>query len=505
MLSRTSVEQGLLLATALDQAFNGKPMSLVPVEGSPLAALVRITGATDPGDDYAKYLTRMVAEAVTTDDKIDSTRTLIDGILYHTNSEDPVTKLVPHDTVQEELVELHAPVVAQQLAHARNVVKPMIERLMTMVTTELNGRVNSALLAANVIEVRTPVVFNDPGMIRALEKYTTLNYNPDMVCSFALPVMSDEALRDLIKTGSPETDAAIDAWLSTEGEGWLTRLYTDFFTAATSIRDTQNLHGFLRYTAKNVVYARNLPNVDICRVIGLFILADALYDNPIEGTAVKLEDYNRYMSDLRDSLGALLVNERAEYYRMINDERQLVIRVEDNTTLVREELYEQFLAEGGDVEMLYGNGLRTKPYSSIDELRAHSDELRSEWHRHVAIARQVEERNIETITRNIFRRAVIDVIASLDEDLKKHTEHISRIWEQTLENTSNKDLRDICMVSTRLICRAVFPHTDAEIIIGLTNEVASKNPDMSIRDVVLVATINYVCAWGRKQLKLVQQ
>lgn len=502
MLSRSSVQQGLLIADGLSTAFNGKPVALVPVSGSPLEVLVGVTGLKESDNGYADYLNAQVQLAVTADEKANAATIAIDGILYDTNSEDPVTKAVPHDTVQQELIEMQAPIVARQLDHARNVVKPMIARLMELVESELSARVNSALLAADVQEVETPVVFNDPGLVAAIEKFAATNYNPDMTCSFALPVMTEEALRDLIKTNRPETDAAISAWLETEGQGWLSALYRDFFTEETTLRGT-NLHSFLRYSAKDVVYARNLPNVDICRVIGLFLLADALFDNPIEGINVKLEVYNRYMADLRDSLGALLNNERTEYYRMIHDERQLIVRVENNKTLVRSELYSQFLAEGNNVEILYGNGLRDKPYSSIDDLVKNKDELQSQWHRHVAIARQAEERNIETTTRRIFTRAIIDVISWLDDDQKRSAQQIANIWEHTLDETSGKDMQDICAVATKLICRSVFPHTDAEIIIGYTNEIAAKNPNMNIRDVVLVATINYVCAWGRKQLKLV--
>lgn len=498
MLSRTSVEQGMLLATAFAAENSLRPFSLVAVPGSPLDTLNRVTGDFTNDASYAKYLTEMQSNAVTDDDTVDADRVLLDGILYNTNSADPVTESIPHDEVQEELVKSLIPTITRQLSHVRNVVKPIVDNLGSTINAELSTRVDSALLSANIVEVSTPIVFTVPALVAEIEKYASVTYNPDLICKFVLPMMTEEALRQLIITNKPEVDAAVENWLATEGNGWLEKLYTDFFTSNTSIRSIGNLHSFLRY--QGTVYGRNLPNIDICRVTGLFLLANALYDNPPEGVDVKLMDYNTYISDLRDSLGALLNNERDEYYRSVVDERNMIICVEGNTTQVRGDLYNEYLAQGGDVDVIYGNGLREKPYIKVDELRENADALRSDWHRHVAICRQTEERNVEVVTRRLFQSAIIDIIASLEGEDKSKAEVISRIWSQELEAMSNKEMNNVFDVATRLICRALFPHTDAEILINLINEVSEKNPDISPRDAVLVATINYIVKWGRKQI-----
>lgn len=498
MLNRTSVEQGLLLATALDNAGLEKCHKLTPIPGSPLDKLVRITGHFDKGDNYAQYLKDTVDTAATDADRKYADDISIDAIVYHTNSIDPVTEECPHDTVMDELRQKLSPSVLHQLSHAKNVVRPMICEIAELVITQLSRKMDSALLNAEVIEIAPPVIFNDAALVAELEKYEGMNYNPDLLNNFALPPLSEEELRQLILTNKESTDANILTWLSAEEDGWLEKLYKDFITAETSLKNPGNLHSFLRQTT--TVYNRNLPNIDICKAIGLFLLADGLYNNPPEGTNVALAEYNRYMSDLRDSLGALLNNERAEYYRAVNEDQELVVYVEGTKVYVRSDLYAIYLADGGDVDVLYGNSLRNKPYITMGDIKINADELRNTWHRHVAIARAAEEQNLLNTTRRLFNTVLIDVLSKLDDDKKKQADRVAAIWKDQMESVTNNELKDIYGLTTRLVCRAIYPETDAEYYLVSINKIMENNPKIDPREAPSIATIEYIVEWCLKQV-----
>lgn len=500
MLNRISVEQGLLLATGLCAASNGTPIALMPVAGSPLDMLGRVTVDFSQSQDYAQFITETVRDAQTEQDQEYADQISVDAILYHTNSADPVLGTIPHDQVMDELVAKLVPSLQHQLNHTRNVVKTKVTEIAEMVNSELSRRMDSALLNMQVKEVGTPVVFSNPTIVAEVEKYQNVPYNPDLANPIVLEPQTEAALREVIETGNDRLDADVHTWLASEEDGWLEKLFNDFFTPATSIKSPGNLHNFLRQST--TVYGRTLPNVDLCKVIGLFLLANGLYNNPIGKIDASLGDYNRFIGDLRDSLGALLNNERAEYYRAASEAQELVLYVEKNVIYVRAELYQVWLMDGGDIDVLYGNSIQQEPVITIPALNAAADKLRADWQRYIAIARAAEERNILTTTRNLFKRVLIDVINGLQEDEKRRAELIGRIWNDQLEKTSDQELTDIYAVTTKLVTRSMFPHTDAEYFLTSINEVCASNPDMDPREAATVATIDYMIDWALKQVQV---
>ena len=477
MLTTEAVQSAIPLA----QDFLSRGLSLIPVENTPLAALTKESMPThNPNINDSEYAIGNAGF----------------DIEFTANSKQPGTDIIPHDMILDEIVPTVADTVRRSVSHARTVVVPLVEDLVSRVKTAVEQLNPSSLLGVEVIVFNPPKPLINGVFENSIAKYSDTNYDASLALPFALPELNEEDLRKLVGTGANELEKDIDEWLANKGEGFLHSVWFDFFM----LQKASNLHSFITQPENKSSFGRS--NADIDRLLAVHLIARNLFDNPPEGTNASLAVFNDIVAAVRNASGARLYFENQDYYDEVGKRKILVRSIAGNKVIVNGEVYKNWIAEGGENEILFGNSLVKLPSRDIDSVTARKEELLKEWNRHCAVVSTAESTRKFVRVKEIFFTAFRNQLIE-DQDAELNREVLLRNFQEQLQHIRESDLECFYSLSLRLICRARFPQTDAEEILTSINRIAKENPKLEVREAAAVAVIEYIANWIAQQLKVV--
>lgn len=475
MLSNSSIEAVKPLADDLIR----RGIRLMPVTGSPLEAMVReslpgFDGTTTPQENAVDYAACQ---------------------LYDTaNSAHPGTEIRPHDMVVDETVPVLAEAVRNHIAHARTVVNPYIEKLVTEVNEQIKDLSPSSLLGMEVIVYNPAAPFINPVFENSIKGYRDVAYEAGWSMDFMFPDTTTEELTKLLKTNSVELDADIDNWLSGLGENFLLDVWSGFFQA----KQTPNLHSFITDT----VSTAGVSGLNVDKLLAIHLLARNLYDHPMEGMSVSLVNYNRTITLLKNISGARLLIESEQYYKEKDGDQILIRSLAGSKIVVNGAVYKKWIADGGDNDILFGNALVSFPVFSVAKINERKDALRTEWNRHSALVTMTEAKRRVLRLRGIFLNTFKKLIVE-DTEPNLNREQMYKQCEEFLSSQGDEGFTNFFLLARKLVCRIRFPETDAEEILSSIDKVAQANPNMDIREAATIAVICHVANWQAHQMKAV--
>lgn len=475
MLTQEAIESSIPLA----QDMLSRGFSIMAVENTPLAALVKESiPLHNPNLVEGGYALRDAAF----------------NVEWTANASQPGTDLKPHDLVLDEIVPVVAETVRRNVSNARTVVVPLVEDLVRRAKDAISHLTPSELLGVEVTVFNPPAPLMNSSFETSISKFAETNYDAGYSLPFAVPEMDDADIRKLVSTGSSELDKDIDAWLATLPSAYLHSVWAEFFM----LQKTSNLHAYISQARSG--FGRS--NIDIDKLLAIHLIARNLFDNPPEGCTVSLQGFNDAISYIRNISGARLYFENQDYYDEIGKRRILVRSIAGNKIIVNGEVYRNWIEEGGENEVLFGNSLVSTPARDVETISNRKDLLLKEWNRHCAIVSAAEATRkfvrMKEILSNAFHTQLMD-----ETDPELNREALLRTFNQQLDCIRESDLDCLYSLSLRLICRTRFPQTDAEQILASINRIAKENPKLEIREAAAVAVIEYIAGWIAQQLKVV--
>lgn len=475
MLTTEAIHSAIPLA----QEFLAKGLSIIPVENTPLAALVQ---------ESMPLHNPNVAEA-----EYGINNTAFD-IEFTANQKQPGTDIIPHNVKLDEMVPVGADAVRRAVSHARSVVVPLVEDMVSRIKTATDHLTPSALLGVEVTVFNPPKPLINGVLETSLVKYADVTYDAGLTLPFSLPEVQEDEIRKIIGTGANGLEKDIDEWLANMGTGFLFNVWHDFFM----LGKTSNLHAFV--SQNKSTFGRS--NIDADRLLAVHLIARNLFDNPPEGTGTSLQRFNEIICAVRDSSGARLYFENQDYYDEIGKRKILVRAIVGNKVVVNGEVYKQWITEGGENEVLFGNSLVQRPERDVDSITSRKEEFLREWNRHCAVVSATESTRkfvrMKEILFAAFRNQLID-----DQTPELNRETILRMFGEQLQLIKERDLECLYTLSLKLICRARFSQTPAEEILTSINRIAKENPRLELREAAAVAVIEYIAVWVASQLKVV--
>ncbi|MNI43123.1 hypothetical protein D3C73_974440 [compost metagenome] len=216
-------------------------------------------------------------------------------------------------------------------------------------------------------------------------------------------------------------------------------------------------------------------------------------------------EYKAYIAEIVAQSGRAVV--RALERREANAKRKVLINDwsqyrEDDIGLipiqirVNADIYHKFLEAGGSPEVLFGAFVSDRNYS-YDMLLERKDQYIKVW--------QSQERVMATNLRlqkaNHFQvglvRAVEKQIADLPDDLlvTERPVYVRALHEYVKQMPNNWYEDNLYLTLRKVICNVMFPHTNAFDILATIDTVALENPDLEIREVGLLALIEFIPTW----------
>lgn len=481
MLTDNIVKQAIPLASTLTEV----GLKAVPYEGSELALLIhrQRERSNIASVYYHTHENEVVGQDLETRyqthaDNLVGTPILSNSLLEQSEQEG----LKVMDYFADEIGKK----VNNHLNIARNVVKPAILDLVDRINSVLESVTVESIMDVEIIEFDVPESFNDARFTGPLGKYDDKDYEMH-IGSIGLPALQWGELIEHFKTGIESVDEANLAFISTAGKDNIMGMYNNVFSHDTS--DRTNDKTFPTYV-RDPLYSTHYT-------LAMYLLANNLHDNPLEGTIATLGQYNSNLAKLREIAGAHL--KRQINIQMQNLEDKLLVRSFTNRSVeVYSSTYAKFVEEGGKPEALLGLIFAGDKNYTYDLILARTEELISIWN-----TKSASLKHTEKARRNnyIYRAALECFISQMredageDEGLSANIIQISEQGRKILDQMSPAELSDIVEVAIRLNCRARFARTASEEFIRSINETLQDSPQCSPEEAEQVAMVQYVTRW----------
>lgn len=352
MLKKEQISPIMPLAAMLTE----RGVKLEVISGSPIGNLTMASNTISATGDVEETLQAVASP-------VDTGRKDSEGAPIRLPSE--------HGYVKKRVVECVAAGVTQMKDDARNIVIPAINSTRDAIDAELE-----LCSTARKIIPEVDVYNYDPIWSSALTDGIEYQYaKVDMVGmpSTALPTLTEDQLRALVDTGSQEIH---DFILREDKEcpGHLNAIWQIWFQGqpVSDSDDFKFLSRMLKGTeiGRVLVAGQPIDSVDARTgydaVVTAFLIASALYDNPISGVdwGMDASSYNLTMSAFKAHFGKVIG--RIHHARGVGFEKKTLVinmpvtnnwRLGEGTSniLLNGDVYSWYLDAGGSIEAILGN------------------------------------------------------------------------------------------------------------------------------------------------------
>lgn len=479
MLSREALVASMPLTEILDNA----SLYLVPVQNTPLSELVK---ATRSDDNFS------VARSNGTDFDIS-----VSDIDFIANKKDDVIGVSPHDATADQLIEVATNAVREHMLFAKTVVGPAAADLAERVQLGLREITPSSLTGAEVIVWSPPAPLSHPALSESARRFEDTPADiPALVMN--MPDMAVSDIVELMLSGNTELDQEIRQWLAAKGEDWLAALWRGVFQQVQSKLNSNGVNSFIDFTGDKV------DGID--NTLAIFLIARKLVDDPLDGVQMSLAAYERTAVEFRNQAGYRLCNFVLKDIDRAKANKFLVISSVGTKVTVNGSVYVEWIENGGENDVLFGNALKGGGRISVGDLDANKNELLAAWNRHVGLLGVVENNRRFNRIKELLEKSFVkqlNEVTETDDASTANKMSIVECFRELLSHVREDEVSDIYSLCLRLTCRARFPQTDAWSILSGIERIKRDNPAVDIREAAAMAMIEYVTSWVSQQFTVV--
>lgn len=493
MIKQTSFTAALPAAAALTAS--SKAISAKP--GTVIGELTRLSAPVDLiGSDGKSILTTAAQQH---DDDPDVS--WFGHMVEVATSSDDLNTPTKHSLEYDGYVRDISKAVAQHVAHARNIVRPLVTEFAEgFATYAANARPREASEAAKITTLRLPALLKDASFLDTLTPYKDLPVlTPDK--SLALNAVSKEELEGLVLIGHDRSDRLITEWLSHQPEYFLFNVWDCFFSKGAS--DAAPVYRFNAITALN-----NFAKADLSLAIMLIARKIA---SVVQESDMSLSAYQTAVAQYVDYAGSMLTDTLNKIAVGIRNKNLIVEKNESKLEVsVNGEVYPQWLEAGGSPEIILGALISSGSGMSqalIDEKRG---EYLRQWSSYSTFYRTQELNNSFKYAKDYLDNAFTMSLQTLTLTEQEFVAGTPRFVEQVLERARKHihdtlkpvDLNDPYAIALDLVAGQRFYYTSAKQILSDINDASKANLNVDVREAALLAVINYVSDFVADQITI---
>lgn len=478
MLTNEALKSAMPLTEVLDNS----GLYLTAVDNTPLAALVKATRSDDnfavptPIGSTAEY-------------QLDTST-----IEYIANKKDDVLGLSPHDVAMDEIVEVATKAVQGHLVFAKSVVAPAVQALAEQTAAALKAITPSSLTGMEVVIWSPPKPMENPALETSVRRFEEIpSDSPAMV--LALPDRTAAEIAELMLTGT-NLDSDIKLWIAERGDAFLIEVWQQCFQQTQAEPNARVVKQFADYVADR----RTGPDY----ALAIYLLARKLTDEPLAGTGMPLALYEQVVVEFRNQAGLRLC------YAIDDLDRSkksgiLVLSNTDRTVVVNGPVYREWIAAGGENEVLFGNMLDQPCSITVETIDAKREALLKLWNRHLSLVGTVEANRRFNRTKELLEQvfqAQLRELTEGEEATAANRDTVLALFREQLAEVREDEFSNLYDLSLRLVCRSRFHRTDAERILRGIERVQRENPHIDVREAAAMSLIEYVAYWLSAQFKV---
>ncbi|MBE0438356.1 MAG: hypothetical protein IBX57_01120 [Gammaproteobacteria bacterium] len=471
MIRKNTIEAVYPLADLLAE----KGILLTPIETTPVDQLVR-----------AGHL-----EILTGEHKdIDITDRLINGSM----SKD-ARGVVTHDLVMEELARVLTKTIQGNFHVAKNVVNPIVKEVAEDARLYLESSLNVKKTHVEVKPEFYEEIWNSPEVFDMVKRFAEQDFK-EVPLTVQYPNETDrETLFKLAATGSTTLDGYLQQLCNGMTDEQIADLYVKTF--GDNYNRVPSLAAVLNQFPRN-------------GALIIHMWARKLYLNAPEGTGMSLSVYKDYMSTLLAVTGRTVLSTISRRESDIKLKRLLTsyplnkdaVGKSNVVIKVNGDVYNKWLEDGGSPETIIGAFL-TDGEKGYTKLLEEKDSYAKHWERTLRILNNTERFNKFNFAFEGIERAVAKQIVDLDpEVLSVDKSLLQGKLQENMQMLPRNFHEDLFKWSRILVCRTLFPHTNALELLSAIDENAKVYPDLPVRELAMLATIDVVGDWLSKLFKV---
>lgn len=462
MLGTNSLSAAISLATKLAD----RNLVVLPIGGTPVAGLVNASYTPLP---------------INTDLNLDPAELLVQGA--NTLNQQGVSE---HDVVMDEVVNQVVDTVNRNMDLARNVVKPMVKAVLDEAENHLALLEKTSAGRYQVSQDIWPSIYANPALADMVSRYKEQAVQQARL-DLIVPAPADPAgLQALARTGASRFDGEVDAFFAGLPAGFAEKAYADFFTEIGA-----------EYQGDLIAHLNPL-STDRRKVLLAHLYSRKLLNEIPEGVNRSADAYREYMSVIVNQSGRALARllDRREADRKL---QQLVVPGTMSpgvtTIQVNSDVYLEWLKSGGCPEILYGSAVTDREVGYKALLEKH-EYYKASWTKN--------ERTLQTALRLQRRNNVIDGLSiamtrqitdlAAEHKVVMSSDYRSKLAVE-LQSLPNDFDQKLYHTARKLVCRVLFPHTDALTVLEAIDRAAEENPGIDVREAGYLALIELVGGW----------
>ena len=406
-----------------------------------------------------------------------------------------------HDTAYQEAVDEVAEIVEGNLHLARSKIIPAAKEVYDLYAKEMERIELDAAQPAYITPNVYHPIWNSDQLISMVERFAN---TPMSVYRFeaSLPELSVYDIEQHVKTGIESFDELISSWFEDQSAEKILEDYRRIFVN----REVEIGR------ATNAVHEVPGTSMDRNSLLLAFLVANGFDQNVPEGVDnVSLDQLRLYLARMKEQ-AARAVYQEIERRRRDRDNQILVYRVASEyksnvgesfyDIRVNDDVYRQFLEDGGTPETIYG-AVMSGDERSYHYLLENKRSLESKWNRYLSLFNQRLSSQTTHYKRESIRVAFAQYINSVEEDdLPARREQLHQRTEDCVAKYDAHYFTDEMIVIRDMVAGIFYPDTNAKMIFRAMDEVERSDPDLDARECALFATIDLVARWIASQIEV---
>lgn len=415
---------------------------------------------------------------------------------------------VPHDVRMEEAVEFAAEVVRNNLKLARTVVNPIVLRALENIEAKLNKDQQILSQPLTVVQYHYHKLWDNPLLESMVSRYEgTPAFQIEQ--RNGMPKLAADQIEEHLKLDISRYDEDMSDLVDGYSPEWLEAVYSaGFLIEENEMMVEMGVPPLTSMIQNSGTYPDELAVI--------FTLARSFLDSAPEGAAMGLDVYRDWMATVVSQTGRAIVRvmdrRESERNRKILVRRWPIfefgiLRDEGGEIVVNGEVYNRWLEEGGTPEALMGAAVTDKE-SGYTTLIEKVETYENNWKR--------QERILSSEVRfDRFNRTVSGIEKAISYEINtfEHGEpeaaDARKIQQHSELKRHLKDLtgrlvdeHNLYATVRSLICKIMFPRTEAERILSAIDSAAAANPGIDVREAAFLAVIEVVSEWVGCQIEV---
>lgn len=480
MITNAAINSTMLVANNV----HASKYTMVPYTGTPLWDLTNNSYSLFM--DNEAYINETKAEDIVSEIGKLSNTTGTDGICSHQVCLDKAVNVISN-------------AVRMDMQRAKNVVKPIILSVLENVDEQMKDREVKLAAVLAIVPDKFEGIWSSSLLADLIEPFNEVSARSIDKSPAVHPMLSEEQILELLKSGSTRFDKEIYDWVNEIGRDFVIQTYYQYFLSPTIGSTTD--------TGLSVDALMDLNPTSRKKALLVHLMSSRLQKDPPEGINMDIGEYELMMSVVYSQTGRI-INRIIEARNIAIRNKRMVIRwpvknseymeaANDNTNIiVNEDVYDGWLEAGGTPEALLGAAVSDKEddYNILLEKIAEYEKIWS--NRRLLVAAQHESQRFTYLVRAI-NYGVSKEIADLSEDevpLEARTV-MHKALADRLSKTDTTDIANYACYVQDLVCDIMFADTNSKRILRQIDFVQKSNPSYTVKEAAAVTILDLIVEW----------